>query len=249
MHRFYVPSPAPHGGSLDLPEAEAYHAHHVLRLRVGERVSILDGAGREYDGEVSRCDREQVTVSVRQVLQHPPMPYSLVLVQAITKGRSMELIVQKATELGVRRVVPLLSDRSAVHLDGEAAAAKAVKWQQTAAEAIKQCGLAWLPQVDAPLTPKAYLDRQEKFDLTLIGSLQPDRQSLRRVLAQHVDERGRLPESVAIWIGPEGDFTPAELHAAKGAGAVPIELGPLVLRSETAAIYSLSVLRYELQGL
>jgi 16S rRNA (uracil1498-N3)-methyltransferase len=102
--------------------------------------------------------------------------------------------------------------------------------------------------VEAPITPKEYLARGEKFELALIGSLQDDRRHPREYVKTFHAEKGRLPKTVSVWIGPEGDFTPAELSAAKSAGVLPITLGRLVLRSETAAIYALSVLNYELQS-
>jgi 16S rRNA (uracil1498-N3)-methyltransferase len=168
-------------------------------------------------------------------------------VQAIPKGRIIESIIQKAAELGAARIVPLLSERVVAQLDEESAESKAEKWRQTAVEAIKQCGSAWLPQVDLPVTPKAFLARGETFDLSLIGSLQNDGRHPRNYVESFCTNHGRLPQSVCVWVGPEGDFTPAELIAAKSAGALPITLGRLVLRSETAAVYCLAVLNYELQ--
>ena len=144
--------------------------------------------------------------------------------------------------------MPLLSERVVAHLDEESAGDRAEKWRLVAIEAIKQCGSAWLPQIDVPLSPKAFLARGEKFDLPLIASLQPDSRHPRELFKQYFAERKRLPQTVCVWVGPEGDFTPAEMSAVKSAGALPITLGRLVLRSETAAVYCLSVLNYELQA-
>jgi 16S rRNA (uracil1498-N3)-methyltransferase len=143
--------------------------------------------------------------------------------------------------------VPLLSERVATRLDEPAAAVKAAHWQQVAIEAIKQCGAVWLPRVEAPLTPAAFLERKERFDLALIGSLQPGAVHPRDSLQAFQTKNGHAPRTVGIWIGPEGDFALDELRAAEGAGAIPISLGPLVLRVETAAIFCLSFLNYELQ--
>jgi 16S rRNA (uracil1498-N3)-methyltransferase len=163
--------------------------------------------------------------------------------QALPKGKLFEAIVQKATELGTARIVPLLSERVVVHLNKNESDRKAAKWQSIAVEAIKQCGAAWLPRVEIPITPEHFLARKEHFDLALVGSLQPD--------AKHPQEyfcRPSRPKSAAIWIGPEGDFTGVELEAIKASGAHPITLGPLVLRTETAAICCLSVLNYEMSS-
>ncbi len=247
VKRFYLASPQAQGTTLKLTDGEAHHALHVVRVRRGERVVVLDGAGHEFLCEVRDADRHTVSLSVTQRNSIPPLPYQLVLAQAVTKGKAMDLIIQKATELGVHRIAPILSERTVTHVEEESVASKVVKWQMVAVEAIKQCGGAWLPQVDAPVTPPAFLAAGEKFDLSLIATLQPDGRHPREYFDRFHKEHACAPKTVCIWIGPEGDFTPAELNTIKGAGALPISLGPLVLRSETAAIYSLAVLNYELQ--
>ena len=229
-------------------DREAHHAIHVLRLRRGERVAVLDGAGREFLCEVKDLDRDAVNLAVVQENFVPPLPCQITLLQAVPKARLFESIVQKATELGVARIVPILSERVVAHLDDEDSAQKADKWRQVAVEAIKQCGSPWLPRIETPVTPKQFLARKERFELPLIASLQSDRRHPRECLREFQAECGRLPASVCVWIGPEGDFTPAEMNTIKTEGALPITLGRLVLRSETAAVYSLSILNYELQS-
>ena len=248
MHRFHLPPSQCHDSSLTLSGAEAHHGLHVLRLRRGERVVVLDGAGHEFLCETRELTSDTIQLAVTQKINAPPLPSQITLLQAIPKGKIIESIIQKAVELGAWRIVPLLSERVVAHLDPESAEEKAAKWRALAIEAIKQCGSAWLPQIDAPLTPKAFLARGEKFDLPLIASLQPDSRHPREFFKSFLAEHKRLPRSLSIWVGPEGDFTPAEMSAAKSAGALPITLGRLVLRSETAAIYCLSILNYELQS-
>lgn len=248
MHRFYLPPDGCRDKTLTLTGAEAHHAIDVLRIRQGERVVVLDGAGQELLCEVQNPEHGRVKLTVAQRTTVPPLPYQITLLQAIPKGKIIESIIQKATELGAWRIVPLLSDRVTTQLDDEGAAAKAEKWRHTAIEAIKQCGSAWLPQVEAPVTPKEYLARGERFELPLIASLQSDCRHPREYFNTFYTEKKRLPKTVSVWVGPEGDFTPAEMSMAKSAGALPITLGRLVLRSETAAIYSLAVLNYELQS-
>ena len=248
MHRFYLPPGQCQDNILLLKNSEAHHAIDVLRIRAGERVVVLDGAGQELLCEAQKPEHGQVKLTVVQRNQVPPLPYQITLLQAIPKGKIIESIIQKATELGVWHIVPLLSDRVTTQLDDESAAAKTEKWQQTAIEAIKQCGSAWLPQIEAPITPKEYLARNEKFELPLIASLQGDCRHPREYFKTYYAEKKRLPKTVCVWVGPEGDFTPAEMNSVKSAGALPITLGRLVLRSETAAVYALSVLNYELQS-
>lgn len=248
MHRFYLPPSECNGSTLTLSEHEAHHGLNVLRLRAGERVVVLDGAGHEFLCETQKLSSRAVELAVVQRNAIPPLPYQLTLVQAIPKGKIIETIIQKAVELGVTRVAPLLSERVVARLDAGDAAEKVQKWRLIAIEAIKQSGSGWLPHIDPPLSPKAFLAQGDKFDLPLIASLQPGSRHPREIFKSFYAERQRKPQSVAVWVGPEGDFTPAEISAAKSAGALPITLGRLVLRSETAATYCLSVLNYELQS-
>jgi 16S rRNA (uracil1498-N3)-methyltransferase len=121
-----------------------------------------------------------------------------------------------------------------------------VKWQTVAVEAAKQCGQNWLPRVQTPATLAQFFNEQHNFDLQLIGSLQSDALHLKKILAEHETQNGCRPANVLMVIGPEGDFTPAELNVARANGCRPITLGPIILRVETAAIYCLSILSYEL---
>jgi 16S rRNA (uracil1498-N3)-methyltransferase len=247
MHRFYLPDASRPGAPLVLQGREAHHAVHVLRVARSERVTILDGIGGEFLCEVTDINHNEVYLRVTQKWTVQPLSRAITLMQAIPKGKAMDTIVQKATELGARRVVPLLSERSTVRLDDEEAAQKREKWQLVAVEAMKQCGAPSLTQVELPMSPRSFLSRAERFDLSLIASLQADSQHPRVIFQEYSAENGQLPLSVAVWVGPEGDFVPSEINAIKSGGALPISLGPQVLRSETAAIYCLSILSYELQ--
>jgi 16S rRNA (uracil1498-N3)-methyltransferase len=244
MRRFYLPSQACLSDHLALTGGQAHHAADVLRVKVGDRVAVLDGAGGELACRVESVTRKKVQLQVQGRTTQPPPPWRITLVQAIPKGKLFEGIIQKATELGVGRIVPLLSQRVTTHLEGDSIEHKAEKWRQTAVEAIKQCGQRWLPQVDPPMTLPAWLAGGDKFDLTLVASLQEDRRHLRAYLPAGA----RRPQVLCVWIGPEGDFAPAEMAAIKGTGALPITLGPLVLRSETAAVCALSIINHELSA-
>jgi len=248
MHRFYLPPEQAQTPGLTLTGREAHHALHVLRVASGERVVVLDGAGQELRCEVQNAGRDTVQLAVIERNRLPPLPCQITLLQAIPKARLIEDIIEKAVELGVHRVVPLLSERVVTQLDAASAEAKAAKWRLTAIEALKQSGNPWLPQIDTPLTPHAFLAQRPAFDLALIGSLQDDRRHPRAPIHDYRRKHQRPPCSAAIWVGPEGDFTPAEVALARASGAHPISLGRLVLRCETAAIYCLSVLNYELQS-
>jgi len=247
MHRFYLPPKNCAGNSLRLDARETHHALKVLRVKYGELVAVLDGAGNEFLCTVENCSRDAVTLSVSLKNFKPPPSCSVTLLVAIPKGKIIESIVQKSVELGAQRIVPVLSERVVMQLDGESAEHKREKWQNVAIEAIKQCGASWLPKIEAPVTIEQFLARKEKFDLSLVGSLQKERHNLREVFSEFEAKQKRLPQSVGVWIGPEGDFTLDELKMIQDSGAQPISLGRLVLRVETAAVYCLSVLNYELQ--
>ena len=149
MHRFYLPPERCAGAALRLDGREAHHALHVLRMKRGELVAVLDGVGNEFLCTVENSSRQAVTLSVSLKNFTPPPPCSITLLQAVPKGKIIESIIQKAVELGARRIVPLLTERVVTHLDDEDAGNKRDKWQQVAIEAIKQCGAAWLPKIEA----------------------------------------------------------------------------------------------------
>jgi 16S rRNA (uracil1498-N3)-methyltransferase len=249
MHRFYLPPAECAGDRLLLRDREAHHAVHVLRLRPGDDATVLDGEGGELQCKVERASRKEIELAVRERRKQQPPVDEITLLQAIVKGKTMETIIQKATELGVARIVPLQTERVVAYLDNERGENKHAKWQLTAIEAIKQCGSAWLPRIDAPVTPAIFLKRNEKFDLSLVGSLAGDGRHSRHWFETVAKARSAAPRTICIWIGPEGDFTIAELEAIRSSGAKPITLGRLILRADTAAIYSLAIIRHELAWL
>lgn len=233
-------------------------------MKRGAKAVLFNGRGREITGEIVDLAHDEIRFRKLHEAETPPLRCRITLGQAIPKGKNMDLIVQKAVEIGASEIAPLISERTIVDIDQKEAARKQAKWQQAAIEAAKQCGQNWLPQIDVPRKLKDFFTQfpvatglrpvgkketshsDVATDLRLIGSLQPDAQHLKKILADYQSEHRHLPASVLILIGPEGDFTPAELALAKSHGCRPITLGPIILRVETAAIYCLSVLSYEL---
>jgi 16S rRNA (uracil1498-N3)-methyltransferase len=263
MHRFYIPPENWNPDALVLTNAEAHHARDVLRLKRGDKLVVFNGRGREITAEIVDLTKDEIRLRKLHEAETPPLRCRITLGQAIPKGKNMDVIVQKAVEIGAAEIAPILSDRTVVHVDLESAAQKQAKWQQVAIEATKQCGQNWLPQVRSPRKLKDFFgdavaavcdrridssdaQRAPLQELRLIGSLQSDALHLKKILAEYSSEHGRLPTSVLMLVGPEGDFTPAELALARSHGCQPITLGPVVLRVETAAIYCLSILSYEL---
>jgi len=248
MHRFYLPPDECQGSALTLTGREAHHGLRVLRLRKGERVTVLNGVGRVFDCEVTSLNRDTIGLDVQETKDAPAPPCEITLIQAIPKGKLLDSIIQKATELGVSRVVPLLSERVITQIDGDNSDTKTAHWHTVAIEAIKQCGSPWLPRIEPAVSLAELLARKEAFDLVLIASLQPGSRHPRVWFDQFRQRERREPKSACVWVGPEGDFTEGEVAAVMAAGAAPITLGPLVLRCETAATYCLSVINYEAQS-
>ncbi len=237
MHRFFAPPSQWAWGRVVLDEAEGRHAAEVLRLRVGDTASVFDGAGRVGELRFLGVGKRRVEGEIMQERLVPRPDFGLTLVQAVPKGKLFEWILEKATELGVTRIVPLLSDRTIVQLDGEEGERKREKWERVVVEACKQCGQNWLPRVEAPLTTAQFLQKEPPCR-AFVGSLHPGAAPFGEAL------RGGLPGTVSFLVGPEGDFTPDEMERFCAWGAQPVDLGAIVLRVETAAMYALSVLSH-----
>ena len=264
MHRFYIPPEIWNPDKPTLIDGEAHHARDVLRMRRGDRAVLFNGCGREITAEIVDLGKAEVRMRKLHESETPALGCRITLGQAIPKGKNMDLIVQKAVEIGAAEIAPLISERTIIDLDKIEGEQKRAKWHQVAIEAAKQCGQNWLPRVRTPQKLKDFFSSVEAgiltrtspdaadtaattaFHLRLIGSLQPDAVHLKRILDDYVDQHRDRPKSVLMMVGPEGDFTPAELALAKTHGCQPITLGPIILRVETAAIYCLSVLSYEL---
>ncbi len=246
MHRCYLPGMNPAASHHAVEGEEARHALKVMRLRAGDVCELFDGCGNALRARiVAAAGSSSMQLEALEVL--PPMPAvaGITLALAIPKGTNMELIVQKAVEMGVSRIVPLISERTIVRLDAAQAAAKAAKWQRTVLEACKQCGVNSLPVVEAPQPYAQFIARTDLPELRLQCAIVPDARPLRAVL-----EGGRAAGAaqVALLIGPEGDFSPAEYAAGRAAGFEPVSLGPIILRVETAVFMAVAAARYALDA-
>ena len=247
MHRFYISPEEWQCPTLALRGSEAHHARDVLRMKAGEKIVLFNGRGREVTVEIAAFEDDEIRLRKLHEAETSPLRCQIILGQAIPKGKNMELIVQKAVEIGAAEIAPIISARTIVQIDSNTAAQKQRKWQQIAIEAGKQCGQNWLPRVHPPKKLAEFFSASEQpFDLRLIGSLQPDARNLKSILEMYLGQHTDRPRSVLMLVGPEGDFTPAELALARRHGCEPITLGPIILRVETAAIYCLSILSYEL---
>jgi 16S rRNA (uracil1498-N3)-methyltransferase len=242
LHRFYTAPEDWDERRPTLDEAESRHAMNVLRLREGDLISVFNGGGTEIHARITTLNKRQTLLEPERVITKPPVPARLILAQAIPKGKNLDLVLQKATELGAADIFPLITERTVARPDAAEAAGKQEKWQRIAIEACKQCGQNYLPKVHAPMSLSLFLQGLPATELPLIAALDDTARPLHDVLAS----MPQRPVSALILIGPEGDFTPAEGLAAKATGCLPVSLGPIILRTETAAVYALSVLGHEL---
>ncbi len=251
MQRFHLPPEEIRGDDLILSDREAHHALSVVRLRPGEIVQVLDGAGQRLTCTTLELARREVRLRVtqREVVPRPARP--ITLFSAIPKGKTFDTIVQKATELGARCVVPLVTRRVVAQIEPDRAASKLDHWRAIAIESIKQCGSPWLPEIAAPTPLAACLGapvpRSDPVALSLVASLRANAQHPWDLLNAWNGQNPDTPGALQLWVGPEGDFTDDELDSLEAAGARPISLGPLVLRADTAAIYVLSLVSCAMQ--
>lgn len=235
MPRFHLP-PADWQAAV-LTGDEAKHLTQVLRIKPGETVTVFDGNGRRAGAEVLTTSRDHVSLKLGEAVTPSAQLPAITLAQAIPKGKNMDLIVQKAVELGVARIQPLVTKNTIVQ-PGEG---KSDKWRRNALEACKQCGQDTLPEIADPLPFHRWIGAPTNTGgLKLIASLAPGAKPIREVLHSHPGAR-----EATLLIGPEGDFNEEETQAAIAAGFQPVSLGSIVLRVETATLFCVSVLRYE----
>lgn len=231
--RIYAPDALAPGALLSLPETAAHHLSRVLRAAVGDHVVVFN-QGIEFAAVITRIDKHGVTVKLgpgAPVDRENPLP--CVLAQAISSGERMDMTLQKAVELGVRRVQPLYSERSIVRLDAERTVKRVEHWRQVMIAACEQCGRNAVPGVDSPQPVIEWL-----------GALPAPRDDeLRIMLSPHAEQRLaqlKRPARVTLMAGPEGGFTEVESALGRQRGFVELKLGPRVLRTETAALAALA---------
>lgn len=246
MHRFFLAPELLLDNSPILTDEEAHHCLNVLRHEAGDKVVVFDGQGNEATAIIDSVTKSSAQLKILLRAKSNPMRCKISLAQAIPKGKNMDLIVQKAVELGAAAIYPILSERTVVQLSDDELSEKRAKWQAVALEACKQCGQNFLPRVHTPVSPKGFFEQVAPPGMRLIASLQSGAMPIKKVLSEASEAATDLPSDVTVLVGPEGDFTPAELSLARSHGCQPITLGPIILRTETAAIYCMSVLGHEL---
>ncbi len=241
MSRFFVSPESVKGDKIVVAREEAHHISHVMRLVPGDDVVAFDGTGNEYLCRMEASGKNGVELHIEEVRRHDSCGAgpSVTLVQAIPKKDKMDLIVQKVTELGVACIVPAESERTVVHIDKEKAGSRRERWEKISLAAAKQCGRTVLTKVSDLTKLSSAFELIKEHDLSIIPCLSDKTIPLSKVLP------AVPPESILIFIGPEGGFTPSEISLAIEAGAVPVSMGKLVLKSDTAAIVVPAIINYQ----
>jgi 16S rRNA (uracil1498-N3)-methyltransferase len=245
LTRVFIQGELQSGSVVELPRETAAHLAKVLRARSGDEVVLFNGDGREFTGAVEKVQGSRVSASIGAArMIDRESPFQLTLVQCVPRGDRMDFIVQKATELGVVRIIPVLSQRSVVRLDEGQAASKQLHWRAVAVSACEQCGRNRLPIVAVPQPLLNHLGALAQADESLRLVLEPERARRTERGAQSIDIASPQSVSLAeIAIGPEGGFAPEELEAFDLSSFSRVSLGPRVLRTETAAIAAIVVLQ------
>ena len=244
MQRFFVTPDQVGEDKIRIQGSDVNHMKNVLRMRPGEEVMVSDGNNRQYRCRVEDYPEGEAVLAILEAgLVDTELPSRIYLFQGLPKQEKMELIVQKAVELGVCQVIPVQTRRCVVKLDAKKAAKKVQRWQQIAESAAKQAGRGYIPAVSEVMTFQEALAFSEALDIRLIPyELADGMEGTRKIL-----DGIRPGQSVGIFIGPEGGFEKEEVGRAVEAGAMPITLGKRILRTETAGIAVLSILMYRLE--
>lgn len=244
MQHFFVTPSQVKEGQICIEGSDVNHMKNVLRMRSGEELMVSDGDNQKYRCVIERYEEDQAILGIIEGMQvDTELPSKIYLFQGLPKQDKMELIVQKAVELGVYQVIPVHTRRSVVRLDAKKAAKKVERWQEIARSAAKQAGRGYIPEVASVMSYEEALECARKLDVVLIPyELCVDMEETKKIM-----EAVRPGQSVAVFIGPEGGFEKEEVQRAMECEAKAITLGRRILRTETAGLTALSVLMFHLE--
>lgn len=242
MDRFYL-SPDQWGESPALTGDEAHHCCRVMRKQVGDAIQVFDGWGRAGEAQIVSISKTEVCLELSCASEAPALRPQIEIAVGVPKGKTFDLILQKAVEMGVSRIQPLTSEQGNVRFKENEGEAKREKWQRSALEACKQCGQNFLPEVAIPQDVGEYLKGLEPGASCFVGALTEGSQSFRPLL-----DTLENPTRIVLMIGPEGDFSEREYGEIFAAEFAPVTLGELVLRTETAVFWMVAAVRYHFQS-
>lgn len=246
MNRFFVSSSQIIGKEVIIADtAQQHHIRDVLRLKKGAKAEIADSSGREYLAEISELSKTAVKFAVIRILSaKEPSGARLTVACAIPKNAKFEDIIDKLTQLGVERIIPMLTERVVVKLDGKKKASRLERYRRIAVSASQQSKRNKIPIIDPVTDFSAVLSKAKDYDLRLIPHLEGNRKPLTEVLSFSIPIPLPVPMHIFMLIGPEGDFSETEVKSAKNAGFIPVSLGDLILRVDTAAIAAVAIIKH-----
>lgn len=240
MARFYVPQPHFERDMLRIEGDEVRHIRKVLRLKAGDEIVVFDGSGKEYGGKIIEEGPSSVVILVESILStKKESPLEITLAQSLLKGEKMDYLIQKATELGVKEIIPFFSSRSVPLLERSRRLRRHDRWERIVIEASKQCGRGVVPKI-LPLQDYSEMLQNISTDLLRLIIWEKEGERLKEVLEGSKEKR-----KIFFIIGPEGGLNQEEVGDAKEKGFIPVTLGKRILRSETASLCLLSILQYE----
>ena len=242
MHRFFIPKPFKQ--EMQITGRDAHHIIDVLRMAPGDRLQAVADDGISFVGEITAVGTNTVTVLAREVLRETHEPdVRISLLQGLAKGEKMELIIQKAVEIGIAEIFPVSMAHSVVVLESSKAERKVERWQKIAEAAAKQSKRDVIPAVHEVMTLGQVLQK-EKWDLLLVAYESENQVSLKEALQAHKDAK-----TVGVIIGPEGGLSNEEVEAAKACSGIAVSLGRRILRTETAGLVAATAILYETDNL
>jgi 16S rRNA (uracil1498-N3)-methyltransferase len=238
MARFYVPNPRIEKEKLKIEGGEVKHIRKVLRLRTGDEIHVFDGTGKEYEGTIIEENASMVVMKIHHVFSSDiESALEIILAQSLLKGEKMDYLIQKATELGIKEIIPFFSSRSVPVLEKSSGLKRYHRWDKIAVEASKQSGRTVVPKLNPPRSYSEILRIPAEDSLRLILWEKRGMQ-LKNVLEANEKKK------IFFIIGPEGGFCQKEVNEAERMGSIPIHLGKRILRAETASLCLLSILQY-----
>ena len=232
MHRFFVPHHQISGSEVTIEGADADQIKNVLRLKPGEEIEVLDGAGKVYAANIKEVRKDRITCSIASSMSVKNEPkVKIAIIQSIPRESKMDFIIQKCTELGVDKIIPCVSERTIIKLDDDRKDKRLVRWQRIAKEAAEQSSRGMIPTIEEVKRFKDALKESENYDLSIIPWELEEEVSIKDLL-----KKNKNAKSILIAIGPEGGFSKEEVELAKKSGFKPASLGKRILRTETAPV-------------
>ena len=245
MHRFFVDNLSGASDNIIITGNDVNHIKNVLRLKIGEKIMVSDGSGTDYQCSISDIGSDMVTADIEDVFKNAAeLPVKITLFQGMPKSDKLELIIQKAVELGVYEIVPVITKRTVVKIDDKKAGKKLERYNGIAESAGKQSGRGIIPTVKPFMSFKQALEYAKTFDMNLIPYEEAKGMEYSREIIKDIHGK----KSLGIFIGPEGGFAKEEVDMAIEAGAKCITLGNRILRTETAGLAVLSIIMFEIDS-